>query len=291
MMNLLDAIRKNQQQAQSPLGQPGQQLQQGGFTQAAQNLLATKATGKAVEPGAGQPATMNLGEQVAQQQAQTAQVEQAREAQLPNLIQEAEAQQTEFEGAQSNLELDEKYNQAQTNLLNQANRLLTSYETGQRQLDMTRKRADAEQLGFTLRLSNSKYLDNLNREARKNRLDNELKFKEALQRSIFDEELGMFQDNLDFRRMMNADERQFNDLLSQINIDFAMDMAKQDSAQANQEMMWRGISGVVGAGAEAYGKGLFSSSGNTTVPENLTTEAANTMTTRTGVDTRGYYDT
>jgi hypothetical protein len=249
-MNLLDAIRKNQQTAQSPLGQPGQQLQQGGFTQQAQNLLATKATGKATSSG--QVAPMNLGEQVAQQEAQTAQVEQAREAKLPDLMQEAEAQQTEFGGEQANYEMDEKYSQAQTNLLNQANKLLTGYETGQRQLDMTRKRADAEQLGFTLRLSNSKYLDNLNREAKKNRLDNELKFKDSLQRTIFDEELSMFEDNLDFRRMMNADERSFTDLLGNINLDFALDMAKEDTKQANLESAYRGGSDLVSAGTEAY---------------------------------------
>lgn len=221
-----------------------------GSTQDVQ-AISQAATGKAG------PATGMEGPQrdVQQELAVVDQVKQgqqaiARDSQLTQLAQQQADQQIQNEAGFSERKLDEE----ELNKLDQFHqvqqRILTDYTTGQRQLDFNKDKARLEQLGFASRLSNDKYLNDLQRQANKARLSDAARFEEETVRTVFADEEELLRDNLDFRAMMAADARQFTEATSQIDLDFALKMANVENRAANEKSFWQGISGVVSSGAE-----------------------------------------
>ena len=174
----------------------------------------------------------------------------ARDSQLTQLAQQQADQQIQNEASFSERKLDEE----ELNKLDQFHqiqqRILTDYTTGQRQLDFNRDKARLEQLGFASRLSNDKYLNDLQRQANKARLSDAARFEEEMVRTVFADEEVLLRDSLDFRAMMAADSRQFTEATAQIDLDFAMSLANAENRTANEKSFWQGISGLVSSGAE-----------------------------------------
>lgn len=249
-MSLLDALKQSQQQVAAPKQAVGDTVSN---TASIQQGLAVRATGKDPGAQAGQPAVENEMEKAQKAATQTSLVAQQQAAQPAQMQQQAQAQQLEFDIDQGKLEENEKYRQAQTRLLDGTNRTLQAYENNAKDLGFARNKAAAEHLGQSLRLSNARYVDNLNRAAKRNRLDNDARFRDALNQSIFDEERALFSEDIDFRRMMAADDRQFNELVSNMNLDLALKLAEQDAEQANKQGMYQGVEGLLSGGLQAYG--------------------------------------
>lgn len=254
--NLMDAIRQGMQQPTQPAASDTLSS-----TAQTQSLLNTKATGKAQPDGSAQPATSNIGEQVAKQQTQLAGQQLSQQGAMKGNELGAAAEQQTIEQNQQEQAQTQQQKQAQTNLLNQANSILTSFSQGQQTQDLAKQKAQADQLGFTLRLSNSKYVDNLQREGKKARLDSALSFSEALQRSIFADEESLLHSNLDFRTAMRADDRTFETMMGKMSTDYAIEIAHAQASQANQQAQWSGIGTVVNAGAAAGTKYFTGSEG------------------------------
>jgi hypothetical protein len=243
--SLMEALRQS-----STIPQP--QASDLGQTSSIAQALTTKATGKALAPAA-QPAISNIAEQASAQQAQSLQLGQTAQAATAQRELESQARAQEGEIDFAKREASEKQAQAQRALLTQSSRILDSYEQGQREIDYNKNAASMEQLGFNLRLSNSQYIDRLQREGRRNRLDNDLSFREALQRTIFDDEEDLFSSDLDFRRALRADDREFTERMASISLDDAINLANAQSRQANQQATWQGI-GTILQGGIAGGK-------------------------------------
>jgi hypothetical protein len=264
--NLLDTIKKNMQQ---PTGSPSQLAitpQQGAqasdINQTSQvSKLLAAGSGKATAPGAS-PTTSNLAEQIQQNQAQLAQDQVAQQGQQQafQLGQQQRAQEQKV--SQQNRQLTEQGLAQQDEFTRQNEALLNSYQNGTKQMNLQKDKARLEQLGFDLRLGNQQYLDNLQREGARSRLDNQVSFGESLQRAVWDDENELFSDSLEFRTILGADQRSFNDQIAQMDLDFAMQVANAQAQEANQRMMWEGIGGLTSAGVKAYGayeEGAFDS--------------------------------
>jgi hypothetical protein len=132
--------------------------------------------------------------------------------------------------------------------------LLDSYLKGQKQLDLQRDKAAMEQVGFSIRLNDSQYLANLDREAKRSGILSDVKFREELNRAIFADEQSLFEDNLEFRAAMFADKVDFTEMMAKMDLDFAVDLARQDAKQASSEALWTGVGGLVSGGVSAAGQ-------------------------------------
>ena len=229
--------------------------------------VSQAATGRVSATGEEGPQRDVQQELAAIDQVQQGQQAIARDSQLTQLSQQQADQQMQNEYSLNSRKLDEnslnqlaQYNQTQ-------NRILNEYSTQQRQLDLNKDKAKMEQLGFSLRLSDAKYLDQLNREATKARLSDAVQFNEELARTVFGQEQDLLRSNLSFRAMLNADDNQFKLSLQQIDASMALDLAMSQNRAMSEGMMWQGVatasSGLAQFGASDTGKkwlnNLFSS--------------------------------
>lgn len=219
-------------------------------TQQAQQLLTTKATGRAAGPTAAPKAT-NIQEQMAiqntrlqQQELQRAGTEAANQMGL-------EAAEAEQQYQQSVTELDEKQISAQEQYQREVEAVMRDVARGTRQIDFEKDQAKAEQIGFQLRLSNDKYMNNLRMEGARSRLISEANFKEQLARAVFAEEEALLRSDLSFRALMSADEREFLRRLSEIDIENALALANSQAQEDNAKAMWGGIESIIKGGIQA----------------------------------------
>lgn len=238
-MSLFDILKQK-----APVAPPAAQS-----TQQVQGLIQAKS-GKAGAPTQG-PATSNVAEQQATQTAQVQQGAQQQAAQAQG-AQMANAAVTQGENeALAEAKFSEEQEDVKSRLLQQTNSVLQEYEQGNRTLDFNRDKAKLEQVGFTLRLTNDKYLSNLQREGKKSRLDSDLGFKEELMRTIFADEEELIRDDLDFRALMRADDREFEKLMATMDINTALQIASAESKAANQQQMWGSLGSLASAGIDA----------------------------------------
>lgn len=244
-MSLLEKVKQNMENLGA--ANPAPSLTQ---TESLQKLRQA-GTGRAGTEGS-TPRRSNL------QEVQTA--EQGEEA-FGQVQQSANLQSAQIGQAQDSIKQEEnqsqrKWNEQQLNLreqlIRQTNDIITEYQQSGRQLDFQQEAARVEQLGVMMRLQDSKYTDKLKMEGKRARLDNALSFQDAMLRTVFEDEKGLLQSDLSFRRALKADQRDFTKYLSEIDLDFAMQMAKTDSSAANMQQMWTGIGNTTQAGIQAW---------------------------------------
>jgi hypothetical protein len=247
---LLEGLRKAMASAGAPAMNSGPAVSTD-QTSLISSLTAAK-TGKAL-PESSAPRMSSLGEEQAQAQTATAlgSLQQAGQAQALQVQQAEEKvdQAARIEGRQ----LDERELDLADELNRRTDGILADYERNGQKLDLTRNKARAEQLGFNLRLSNSRYMDDLRDAGRRSRLDNAIAFKDELTRAVFADEQELFVNDLSFRHLMRADDRTFADQMAQMDIDYALQIAETENKQANMQMMWSGIGGLTQAGIQGYG--------------------------------------
>jgi hypothetical protein len=222
------------------------------FSKQAQGVLSAQ-TGKEQAPAPFQgPQKSNLGEKAAQDQTRQNlfQVEQQRgmasQFQQAEQARQAEQQQMEFEN------INEQELDARDELLQRGEEILQEWRNQGTQLDTRKQAAQYEQLGFVTRLADDQYISNLRKEGRKSRLQNKLKFKEALQKSIFDDERELFENDLTFRQALSKDSREFAEMLNSQGLDWKQALAVSEAKAEGNKQMWEGVSGVAQTGISTY---------------------------------------
>ena len=248
MAGLFDTIKQNMQATAQPAAIGGAQ-----DNQAALGVLNAAKSGKAIGGAAGTGSTVprasNLQEQIAAGQAANA----ASSLQDQGKLQAAGLGQQQSAQAQENTiatkELNEQDLAIQDNHLNQANALMGMLTRETQQLDQRKKAAAAEQLGVLARMSNEQYTHALDMRGQRDRLDNSTAFGEALQDSIFDDEKDLLHGDLNFRKALGADAREWNEYMSNMGMDDAVTMANANAAAANKQAIWSAIGGLASGGA------------------------------------------
>jgi hypothetical protein len=222
----------------------------------------------------------NVGEQLANQQTQLQlqQVAQAEQQGQQQVQQQAEQVVKEEQLVQR--DMTEQSARFMDQLMNDQLGVLQQFSKGEKQLNLKKDKARLEQIGFTLRLNNDKYINKLQEEGFRARLDNEAVFEEELARSIFAEELDLFRDNLDFRAMMGASDRDFQEQVASMDLNSAIELANASAQSAASQQMWSGIGTMVSGGVGAYGA---SSGAQPTTQQNWQAkmDAAPTLNTQT----------
>jgi hypothetical protein len=180
--------------------------------------------GKALVPQAA-PATTSLLQQADVQTAKlqdrlTQQQAQGVQTDIDQKIRQQAMQVTGTQLEQRNRGLDMRQKMQQ-----QVSSMLQEFEQRKEELGTQRMKAQVEQAATLLRLSNDKYIYKLKAEGRKSRLDKSISFKDQMNKTLWSKELDLFNNDLQFKRILKADDRQFERELGKIDIDAAMKLA------------------------------------------------------------------
>lgn len=252
MPSLLEIIQKNANKAAAKPGSP--LVSQ---TEKATSLAAARS-GKAVtEPQvvdttaedmarAGtaqqfqglQTATNVQGQEQKQQQSEIARMEQAGRADL-NIRQKALNQQLGIRKQQ----------------------ILQELSQGKQKLSLDQKRAATEDLAQALRLEDRKYTDTLEMQGKRQRLDNDIAFKEAAAQAVMADEVDMLKKILGQNEIMGANDRESKEKLAKMDLAAAISLASSSAAAEKQMGMYQGATDLTKTGVSAYGsykKGEFS---------------------------------
>lgn len=239
-MSILENVKRG-------LSQPAVATPQLGAQEQAQ-ALARATSGKATGGGT----TPALSEQ---QQAQAQQQTMAQQRQLVQQGQQAAAQvsaaeqQIEAEARVQKRRLNEREIGLREQAAQKVDEVLTNYSQKLGQLDLAKDKAQAEQLGFMMRLSSEKYIEKLKIEGAKARLHDRISFTESLQRTMFAEERKLLDENLRFKSLIGATERDFREQAANIDLDTALAVAAAEAKGNNAAMKAQAIGGIITSGA------------------------------------------
>lgn len=235
-----------------------------------QKLLQAKK-GKQVS-GTG-PRASSLAEQQAVTQTGQAlgQIQQAGQIKGLQQQQQAEAQDQAADIQADRLQLArDRFKQESANKIEN---VLADFNRAKQEQNFKETAAAAEQAGILGRLSADKYVNELQLEGSRARLDDQLSFKEQMQKVIYDDMQDLYKDNLQFQTLMNADQREFNEEIAQMDIETAMRIVEQDIKAAQQTAMYSGISEMVSGGLSAAYKVSSDSKGTSADTESSTSDS------------------
>lgn len=135
-------------------------------------------------------------------------------------------------------------------------RILQTVNQGRDKLSVSKQKAAAEQAGFLMRQSSKAYVDQLQLEGKRNRLDSRAGFQSALMDTFFKDQEDLLRGDLSFRRALAGDAREFTKYLAGMDLDAALALATGELQTKSTAAMYSSVSAGVGAGASAYSKGL-----------------------------------
>jgi hypothetical protein len=122
------------------------------------------------------------------------------------------------------------------------------------ELDFERQKSQAEQRSHIRAFENKQYLDTLNREGMKRRLDNELQMKRALAQAALGNSEELLRRALNNRELLTLDTNEFKKLLAKIDIDTARELANNAISDAKTQSAYSAAGGLASAGIAAYGQ-------------------------------------
>lgn len=269
MANLLDTIRSNN---------PAMQNQQGvtDETGKLQTLLRAKS-GKDTGLASAPVAASNLGEQAATAQTNNQlqnQVAPAAAIQTAQLGQQAAGQQQQTQQATQQVNQARKFDTLETKM--KTNQVLSDLERNKGQVDFQAERANLEQIGQNLRLTNQQYINDLQREGNSRRLDDSNEFSQAMSETMLGANKGLLEKQLGNQGILGANDRQFRTAMANMDINTAYDMFKNDMAAQKQRALYAGAGALVTAGIGAAGS---MPTGSATSPDTGTTVATGDIST------------
>ena len=185
-------------------------------------------------------------------------------------------QQIQEKQARADLDLQNQKNQLQNRVSTQG--LLADLERDRGSISLERDRARLEQLASGLALKDRKYQDDLNREAARLKLTDDLKFETELARSAMGNSTDLLQRHLGNQSILSANDRTFNRAMGQLSIDDALAMARSGQAAARAAGTWTAVGGVANAGVEAYGKSSPAGAADTDTAQSVSNYNADAVT-------------
>jgi len=246
-MALMDDIKKSLTS--------GFQLPQ--FGQSEQLRRMQRATSGKIAADEG-PEAVSLAEQVAATAAKQQQEEDvlAGKVQAEQLAMEEKAQQEA--ARQKGAELDEKRLNMQQDLQNKVSNILQEYSQRVGEIDMREDSAKTQYVTTLMRLSNEDYIDQLEVEGARSRLQDQASFEWELTQSIFEDELDLLKNDLEFRSSIAAENREWKEYMAEWTLDQAMELALTDldaaERLANVQAAGEAISGIARAATTAASK-------------------------------------
>lgn len=235
MASILENVRRGLETAPAR-PQLGAQEQ----TQQLTRATTGKAVGSGTTPGLSTQQQQAAAQQTMQQQRQV----QLKQQEVSGALAAGEKQ-IQQEQRQAKREFTQREVQVKEQAYQKLGMLLDDMAKKSDQLGLAKNKAQVEQAGFLLRLNNEKYITRLEVEGRKSRLNDEIRFKEALTQSIFAEERELFKSSLQFQSLVRAEGREFKEELAMLDLDQAMEIAQMKADSANEKAKWEAIGGII----------------------------------------------
>lgn len=248
MATLLDTLKKN-------LGQVAQPQLATDETGQIQQLVAAKKgiVGPASALG---PKGLAVAETAAkgQTQQQLSQLGTAAQLQATQLGQAVQGEQLQQKQQEEALSAQRQEGQLRTRI--QTENILRGLEQGRASLSEEQRRQGLEQVASNLRLQDRQYVDNLQREGAKSRLQDSISFNEALKKSILEDNLALTQQFYKDKSALDLDDREWQKYIASIDVDAAMQMMRDDARFATEQATIQGVGSVLTTGIGIAGKGL-----------------------------------
>lgn len=246
MATLLDTLKKN-------LGQVGQPEAVADETGTVQQLLTARKgiVGPATALG---PKGLAVGEAAArgQTQQQLAEVSRGAALQSTALSQEAAGQTEEQRQREANIATQRQQNALQSRI--QTENVLRTLEQSKGALAEDKRRAGLEQVAANLRLQNAVYIDNLQREGAKSRLQDSLAFDQQLKQQAVGDNISLLRLKLGNMAAIDANDRQFQEMLAKIDINAAINMQRENAGFEAQQGKIQALGQAATTGIGVYGK-------------------------------------
>ena len=242
-MSFMDVIQQNQQST-TGAGQS--------FTQQATQMQQA-LTGKSIAPASIQKS--NIAEQTATDQAKTGMKQELTKAQ--GVQQEADLQTASI--AQKDRENDAQYQRKRYALVSDSQHKLdeiySQITQNYSELDQKRQASALQQIEFYTNLTDQKYMDQIQVEGDKRRLDDNAQMKEALMYATFSDNISLLKQNEDFQAAFNADDRSYNLYLAGIRPEFAIGLAVQEYKNQQSAKAIEGAGVAIASSAKGIGEG------------------------------------
>lgn len=259
MTTLLDTLKKNLGQAAAPEAVSDE-------TGTVQQLLTARKgiVGPATALG---PKGLSVAEAGARATTQQQLGEAAQQAQLQGmqLSQAAQEQEQQQQAQMSNVEFQRQQNKLQSRV--QTENILRGLEQGRATLSEEKRQAGMEQVAANLRLQTDSYINQLQLEGARSRLQDDLAFDQAMKQQIAADNISLLQIKLNNQSLLDSNDRDFRKQLAQIDIDTAVQMARQDAAFSAQQGKIQALGQAATTGIAAYGKLAENKAGTSTTPE------------------------
>lgn len=225
-------------------------------TDAISRLLAAKGGNLAAGTGTGGGAVRreNVLEQSVGQEVGVAK---AQEAQKFGQAEQAQAQQQAAQAAQAGQAQQALAGQEQQKIqaaANQAQEVLTSLENGKDQLSLQEKAGLEESAATALRLSNEKYISDLQITATKNRITTMADAQMSLLTDQLEDMTDILSSGIRMSELLQMDDQQFRRELARMNVKDAKSLAEKKMEQASKEQMYAGVSGMIQGGGGVASK-------------------------------------
>lgn len=197
----------------------------------AQTIATVGATGKAA-PSSGGAKASRLGERAALESLAVKLDEVASQAKTTATGQEQQIRQLNTQADLQNKQLDVTELEQRQSYVDKTTSMLNDLSRGKETLDLQKNGAKLEQLGHDLRMSDDKYVFNLQLEGDRARLDNQLSFQEQLMRTIFGDMEKLTQEDANFAKALAGSAADFQRYLGQMDAGQAGRIARQEAREA-----------------------------------------------------------
>lgn len=247
-MDLRQSLLNTQtRRAQQPI--PGQ----------AANLRQSLAARSGKAGATSGPAISNIQEQAAALQVEQAATEQQQAAQLDVAAQQQAQQAQEQQYAQQLQRTDMNKAQALSSFDQAVTKIDNQLKRFGKDLDSQRGRDAYDQALFARRLADDKYITKLTQDGQLRRLDDANAFEIEVMKTAFANQMELFENDVQFNKMMQMDEAEFRKELARMSISSAQQILSTELAAQNTQSMYSSIgnlaqTGVTAATTEYRGK-------------------------------------
>jgi hypothetical protein len=218
--------------------------------QQAQDVLTTKATGLAKASQTG-PAASSQAARLGLAAGEQAQKEQQLQGRLADVaqLQQSEAQEAGAEAQEQTFK--DRMNEFRADLELQTDKMLFDFERDMDRLKEEDRDSKLEDITRNMRLTNKKYIDTIEMEAKKQRLQDGTNRREAIMRAIAADNMAISKNDRAARALMGASEREFMEEIANMDLAYAMDMGKAAMTQSNTQAKYQGIGGMMSGAMKA----------------------------------------
>lgn len=227
--------------------------------------VQAQGLGAAAEQQADSQATAQRGLEAQGSMAQSALATQATAAAEQTAAQQQQALQSiGFNEAQKvdllNANADQKLRELAGERGLSIDNIFREFARSEAELVFRRDAAELEQTGFLLSMRDKSYVDELNRIATERDLNDKMNYKDEMTRLVMGDELDKLMDELDFKRGLNANQREWDQRLASISEESALAIAQAAVRDEQRRTMVEGIGNTAKAGIDIYSKqgtGMF----------------------------------